>query len=147
MTAGKPSLSRTAGWLFGLAKPYTKWVALAALSSLILVGFNILRANLVAHLVENALRGDVAALTKVMLILLPAAALAVLATWTSGYGAELLGVLSTRDLKNKVVNHIIRADLASVERYQAGDLFTRLNKDVTTVGRLPCPGEFRTRPF
>ena len=140
------SLTQTTQWLGNYTKPYSKWVILSACSALILVGFNILRAGLVASLVENALEGNIAALTQLVAIIIPGTIIAMLATWASSYGASRAGTLAVRDLKNILVSHVTRARILRIERFQAGDLLTRLNKDVAMINGF-IAGQFPNMLF
>ena len=134
MDSNKPRLVKSIKWLGELTQAYRKWIALSVLSAVTLIGFNILKALLVANLVESALQGDTGALTRVIGYLVPTAILAVLATWGSSYTAKHASILASRDLKTKLVGHITRAKAAHIERYQTGELMTRLNTDTNTVG-------------
>lgn len=136
MTQHVPKLSWTAPWLARLIQPYLGWAAISALSALTLVGFNLLRAGLVARLVENALSGSLEALTQAVLLLIPAVLLSVLATWAKGFYANRASILVMADLKARLVQRITRAKVAQIEEWQAGELLTRLNKDVASLGKF-----------
>lgn len=136
MNSQLPKLTWTAKWLFNLVHPYLKWVVLSSLSALTLIGFNILKAGLVAELVDQALQGNLTTLIYIATVLLPVTVLALLATWASKYGAGRASIMVVRDLKNNIIARITRAQVSEIEKYQAGELLTRTNKDMATLGKF-----------
>lgn len=120
-------------WIYSYAKVYKKWLFESAISAILLIIVNLVKAYYTQEIVNKALDGQFTELIKIMIIFIFIIGIAVLSQYISKYAAGKCALYASKDIKEKLSMHLIKTSLGKIKCIQSGDLASRLNNDTEHI--------------
>lgn len=120
-------------WILRLIKPYFLWLAIAVIGLIVLSLINVLNASLLKNMTDTALYQQWNETFKIAILLLPILLIGFLAEFFSKYAIGLFYGGVIKDIKNKVLSHIMKLPIPTLENYHSGELTSRLTNDLNLV--------------
>ncbi len=120
-------------WMYRYVKPYKIWLFTSIFSSIIIVFVNIVKADVINRLINNALNhknGYLYVLGAVFLIILISGTIF---SYMLKYSIGRFGLFAVRDLKNSIVNHISGLKIGAVDEIHSGILVSKFNNDLQII--------------
>lgn len=120
-------------WMYRYVKPYRIWLFVSISSSIIIVFLNIVKADVINRLINNAvnLKG------KYLLILGVVFAIVLITgvvfSYMLKYSTGRFGIYAVRDLKNSIVNYISGLEVSAVDEIHSGTLVSKFNNDLQII--------------
>jgi ABC-type multidrug transport system fused ATPase/permease subunit len=120
--------------LFALVRPYWKTLLASGVLLLIQTGMHLAPPLIQGKVVDDVIRaGDLARLTRLILLLIGTHALLHLSDFADMYLRHALGERFILELRVRLYNHLQRLSLAFYERTSTGELMSRVTNDVNAM--------------
>ncbi|WP_281887486.1 ABC transporter ATP-binding protein [Paenibacillus sp. YYML68] len=115
--------------LIRYTKPYTFWVALTVIASLVIAAIDIILAEYIKRLVDGQIQ-SASEIIKIIAVLL---VVGIPCRYIIKYASARFSVKALRDLRNQLVRRIGDMPVSSVESKLSGDLVSRLTNDTAIL--------------
>lgn len=134
-TSAPPSLT-TLRKLTVYLKPLRAWLALSILAAICVAAAEFTSVLLLEQLTDAALNGEAAVFRMFLFIGLAALVMDLLSTYGKSMGAAVLSSRMLEALRNATAGKIQQLPFSYTDGRSSGDLLSRLNKDMATIGDL-----------
>ncbi|NOU71107.1 ATP-binding cassette domain-containing protein [Paenibacillus sp. LMG 31458] len=115
--------------LMAYIKPYSFWVLLTIVTSLMAAGVDIGMGKLIEQMVDSS--SDKLLFSAGFIGIM--ALIGVISKYLIKYASTRFSAYALRDLRNAVANHLENLPVSTVEKQQSGDLVSRLTNDTTVL--------------
>src|SRR5213076_2838730 len=127
--------------LAALVRPYRGRTAVMVLTTLLAIGASLAPPYLAGRAVDDGIRkGDLHALTVIVVVFLVAAAVNWGASYLETYLVNWVGQRVLQDLRIQIFEHLQRLSIGFYSRNRAGVLISRLTNDVEALDQLVTDG-------
>lgn len=115
--------------LMAYIKPYSFWVLLTIVTSLMAAGVDIGMGKLIEQMVDSS--SDSLLFSAGLIAIM--ALIGLFSKYLIKYASTRFSAYALRDLRNAVANHLENLPVSTVEKQQSGDLVSRLTNDTTVL--------------
>ena len=126
------SLSKLTAYL----KPLQTWLFISAIAAACVAAAEFISVLLLERLTDAALGRDTALFRTYLFIGLAALIIDLLSTYGKGMAAAVLSSRMLESLRNETVKKIQQLPFSYTDERSSGDLLSRLNKDMSTIGDM-----------
>ncbi|MFD0696560.1 ABC transporter ATP-binding protein [Paenibacillus sp. GCM10027628] len=115
--------------LMAYIKPYSLWVLLTIVASLIVAAVDIAMGKLIEQMIDTSSRTLLYSAGFIAILALTG----VVSKYLIKYASTRFSSYALRDLRNSVAHHLENLPISTVEKQQSGDLVSRLTNDTTVL--------------
>ncbi|WP_025028878.1 ABC transporter ATP-binding protein [Caldalkalibacillus mannanilyticus] len=120
-------------WMIAYLKPYRGWIIIGILSTLTIACLEIGIGLFIEQLTDYAVAGDYEHVLKTSGWLLLSILIGFAGKYLMEYTPARTSALATKDIRNRIVQHIGKLPISSIEKQHSGDIVSRITNDLHII--------------